>query len=70
MTADSVTVLVGTTMRAFLVSCGNKRKGWSVSGPFCDGWPINHVVGDPDTGTLWAGGGGEWHGAGVMALGR
>ena len=65
MTADSVTVLVGTTKGAFLVSGGSKREGWSVSGPFCDGWPINHVVGDPDTGTLWAGGGGEWHGAGV-----
>ena len=25
----------------------------------------NHVIGDPDSGTLWAGGGGEWHGAGV-----
>lgn len=29
------------------------------------GWTINHVVGDPATGTLWAGGGGEFTGAGV-----
>jgi photosystem II stability/assembly factor-like uncharacterized protein len=36
-----------------------------VSGPFCDGWPINHVIGDPVTGRIWAGGGGDWHGAGV-----
>ena len=36
-----------------------------MSGPHCDGWPINHVVGDPETGTIWAGGGGEWYGAGV-----
>ena len=70
MTADSVTVLVGTTKGAFLVSGGSERESWTVRGPFCEGWPINHVIGDPDTGTLWAGGGGEWHGAGVMALGR
>jgi photosystem II stability/assembly factor-like uncharacterized protein len=36
-----------------------------VRGPYCDGWPINHVIGDPATGALWAGGGGDWHGAGV-----
>ena len=36
-----------------------------VTGPHCDGWPINHIVGDAATGTIWAGGGGDWHGAGV-----
>jgi len=25
---------------------------------------INHVIADPEDGTIWAGGGGEWHGAG------
>lgn len=58
------TVLVGTTKGAFLIS-GDGRQGWEVSGPHCGGWPINHVVGDPGTGRLWAGGGGEWQGAGV-----
>ena len=38
---------------------------WQVAGPHCDGWPINHVVADPVDGTLWAGGGDDWHGAGV-----
>ena len=65
MTENSITVLVGTTKGAFLVSGDNARRDWQVSGPFCNGWPINHVIGDPATGTLWAGGGGEWHGAGV-----
>ena len=60
-----VTVLLGTTKGVFLVSGGSERSGWKVSGPFCDGWPINHVIGDRDTGTIWAGGGGDWHGAGV-----
>jgi photosystem II stability/assembly factor-like uncharacterized protein len=65
MNSSSVTVLVGTTKGAFLISAGADREEWAVKGPFCDGWPINHFVGDPATGTLWAGGGGEWHGAGI-----
>jgi photosystem II stability/assembly factor-like uncharacterized protein len=65
MPLDGLTVLVGTTKGAFLISGGEDRSGWAVTGPFCDGWPINHVIGDPETGTLWAGGGGDWHGAGI-----
>lgn len=60
-----LSVLVGTTKGAFVLDGGAGRSGWQVSGPHCDLWPINHVIGDPETGTLWAGGGGEWHGAGV-----
>jgi hypothetical protein len=58
-------VLVGTTKGAFLIDGGTDRSGWKVSGPHCNGWPVNHVIGDPQTGTIWAGGGGDWHGAGV-----
>ncbi len=65
MALDGVTVLVGTTKGGFLVSGDADRQGWSVEGPLCDGWPINHIVGDPETGRLWAGGGGDWNGAGV-----
>ena len=65
MSSNGMKVLIGTTKGVFLLSGGNERTGWDVRGPFCDGWPINHVVGDPKTGSLWAGGGGEWHGAGV-----
>ncbi|SFR32473.1 WD40/YVTN/BNR-like repeat-containing protein [Litoreibacter janthinus] len=65
MDNPSVTVLIGTTKGAFLASAHNGRDDWKIKGPFCDGWPINHVIGDPDSGKLWAGGGGEWSGAGV-----
>ncbi len=58
-------LLVGTTKGVFILSSNDGRKNWSVSGPHCDLWPINHVIGDPATGHLWAGGGGEWHGAGI-----
>ena len=62
MDGGAVTVLVGTTKGAFLI---DGAAGWKVRGPFCGGWPINHVIGDPGTGDLWAGGGSEWTGAGV-----
>lgn len=65
MAANDLTILVGTTKGVFLIDGGRDRSGWTVRGPFCDGWPINHVIGDPETGTIWAGGGGDWHGAGV-----
>ena len=65
MSNEGLTLLVGTTKGAFLLSGGNGRAEWDVAGPFCGGWPINHVIGDPGSGTIWAGGGGDWHGAGV-----
>ncbi len=64
MAPQGLTLLVGTTKGAFLVSEG-AGAGWAVRGPFCDGWPINHAIADPGTGTIWAGGGGDWHGAGI-----
>ncbi|WP_420336784.1 WD40/YVTN/BNR-like repeat-containing protein [Roseibium sp.] len=65
MRSGDLTILIGTTKGAFLVAGGRERTGWTVKGPCCDGWPINHVIGDPETGRLWAGGGGDWNGAGV-----
>ncbi|MEM7505666.1 MAG: sialidase family protein [Pseudomonadota bacterium] len=65
MANPDVTVLLGTTKGAFLARGDADRREFDLAGPFCDGWPINHVVCDPQTGLLWAGGGGEWHGAGV-----
>ena len=61
----AVTLLVGTTKGAFVLDDAGDRSGWTVRGPYCDGWSINHVLGDPKTGTIWAGGGGEWFGAGI-----
>ena len=65
METDSITVLVGTTKGAFLITGKHEPDSWEVQGPFCDGWQINHIVGDTGSGTIWAGGGGEWHGAGI-----
>jgi hypothetical protein len=55
-------LLVGTTKGLFILE---DRAGWHVSGPHCGGWPINHAIGDAETGAIWAGGGGKWEGVGV-----
>ena len=52
MKANDLTILIGTTKGAFLIAGGGERADWSVDGPFCDGWPINHIVGDVQTGML------------------
>jgi hypothetical protein len=62
-TGTETTILVGTTKGAFLLR--PTGDGWQVEGPHCDGAPINHVIGDPATGTLWAAGGNDWTGIGV-----
>ncbi|GGL52561.1 exo-alpha-sialidase [Wenxinia marina] len=59
------TLMIGTTKGLFLLD-SDDRETWSVRGPLCDGWPINHAAGDPETGHMWAGGGGEWSGAGIF----
>ncbi len=60
----SFTILVGTTKGAFLLS-SDDRENWSIRGPLCGGWPINHVVGDVATGTIYGAGGNEWFGPAV-----
>lgn len=56
------TVLLGTTKGAFILR-GSEDGSFTVSGPHCDGWPINHVISEGDH--LWAARGGDWFGAGV-----
>ncbi|SLN17586.1 Ycf48-like protein [Pseudoruegeria aquimaris] len=58
-------LLIGTTKGAFLADGDPAREGWKVRGPFCGGWPINHMASDPATGAIWAAGGNDWFGAGV-----
>ncbi|MCL4187478.1 MAG: exo-alpha-sialidase [Rhodobacteraceae bacterium] len=63
--AAAVTLLVGTTKGLFLLAEEAGGAGWSVSGPHCGGWAINHAIGNAERGAFWAAGGGEWSGAGV-----
>ena len=61
--SDATQVLIGTTKGLFVLTSRDGRQSWQMSGPYCDGWSINHAIGAK--GTLWAGGGGAWSGAGV-----
>lgn len=63
--ARRLLLLVGTKKGAFIVDGDSGRRSWALRGPFCEAWPIHHVVGDPATGAVFAGGGNEWFGPAV-----
>ncbi|MFK8253847.1 WD40/YVTN/BNR-like repeat-containing protein [Ancylobacter terrae] len=60
-----VFILVGTRKGAFILAGDAARQSFELRGPFCETWPTNHVVADPATGTIYAGGGNEWFGPAV-----
>ncbi|GFE65112.1 hypothetical protein [Litoreibacter roseus] len=59
MPEPDLTILVCKTKGAFLLRPDKDNRHRSIDGPFCDGWPISHMVGDPETGVMWAGDNGE-----------
>lgn len=62
-------LLIGTKKGAFIIDSDGERKQWTLRGPFCEAWPINHVVADPATNTIYATGGNEWFGPAVWKSG-
>jgi photosystem II stability/assembly factor-like uncharacterized protein len=62
---NKVLILVGTKKGAFVLESDAARKSWELRGPYCETWPMNHVIPDPATGTILAGGGSEWFGPAV-----
>jgi len=63
--AGKVLILLGTKKGAFIVESDAGRRDWELRGPFCETWPMNHVVADPATWTIYGGGGSEWFGPAV-----
>lgn len=61
----SVLTLVGTKKGAFILRSDEARKNWSLEGPFCEMWPMNHVIADAESGAIYGGGGNEWFGPAV-----
>jgi len=63
--AKKVLILLGTRKGAFILESDAARRSWQVRGPFCETWPMNHVVADPKDGAIYAGGGNAWFGPAV-----
>ena len=63
--AQKVLVLLGTKKGAFILESDGQRRNWKLRGPFCETWPMNHVVADEKSGTIYGGGGNEWFGPAV-----
>src|SRR5216683_2695732 len=62
---ERVFILLGTKKGAFILESDAARRSWELRGPLCETWPLNHVVADPATGTIYGGGGNEWFGPAV-----
>ena len=60
-----VLVLVGTKKGAFILESDPDRREWTQRGPFCETWPMNHVIGDSADGTIYGAGGNEWFGPAI-----
>ncbi|QDZ00259.1 exo-alpha-sialidase [Nitratireductor mangrovi] len=63
--AGKVVLLIGTKKGVFVAESGWARDDWHLRGPFCETWPMNHVIGDPDTGRIYGAGGNEWFGPAI-----
>ena len=58
-------LMVGTRKGCFLLESDEARRDWNLRGPFCEGWPIYHMIRDAESGTVFAAAASEWHGASV-----
>jgi photosystem II stability/assembly factor-like uncharacterized protein len=57
-------LMIGTRKGCFLLE-SEDRKDWSLRGPYCEAWPVYHVVHDPSTDALYAAAASEWLGSAV-----
>jgi photosystem II stability/assembly factor-like uncharacterized protein len=58
-------LLLGTKKGLVIAESDAARKDWTVRGPFCDGWAVNHAVYDPRTASIYAAATNAWYGSAV-----
>ena len=58
-------LLVGTRKGAFVLESDDDRRTWDIRGPYCESWPVYHVVRDGASGSIYAAAASEWHGSAV-----
>ena len=61
----AVRILIASKKGAFILDSDGARRDWRVSGPFCEHWPLTHLIADPADGTIYATGGNAWFGPAV-----
>jgi photosystem II stability/assembly factor-like uncharacterized protein len=57
-------LLIGTRKGAFFLESDDRQK-WTLRGPFCENWPVYHVIHEPKSGAVYAAAASEWHGQAV-----
>ena len=62
-------LLVGTRKGLFLLESDETRRDWELRGPFCEGWPVNHAILEPTSGTVYAAASSEWFGTSIWRSG-
>jgi photosystem II stability/assembly factor-like uncharacterized protein len=60
-----VLILLGTKKGCFILESDESRCSFALRGPFCETWPLSHVIADPASGAIYGGGGNEWFGPAV-----
>jgi photosystem II stability/assembly factor-like uncharacterized protein len=63
--ARKLLLLLGTRKGLFIAESGEAREDWSLRGPYCEAWPINHAIADPASRAIFAAGGNAWFGPAV-----
>ena len=61
-------LVIGTRKGLFLAESAD-RSTWELSGPFCDGWPVNHAIYDAGSDSILAAAGSPWFGHAVWRSG-
>ena len=67
--AKRLLILLGTKKGAFILASDAQRRAFELRGPFCETWPLNHVIADPASDTIYGAGGNEWFGPAVWQSG-
>jgi photosystem II stability/assembly factor-like uncharacterized protein len=57
-------LVVGTRKGCFLLE-SDDRSDWTLSGPYCEGWPVYHAIYDAASESIYAAAASEWHGSAV-----
>lgn len=64
--SKTVALMVGTKKGLFVAtSPAADRKDWTIRGPYCDAWPVNHATYDPGSASILAAGMNAWFGPAI-----